>query len=135
MRTATTPPKPRPIIFNSWEATEMTFTDQTQIALAEKAARLGVERFVIDDGWFGQRNDDSPAWATGTSTRKVSQRPEAGDRKGDSLGMDFGIWVEPEMVNPDSDLYRQHPDWAMQFPNRQHPSSASNYCLTWRGPT
>ena len=57
-RASGTPPPPRPIIFNSWEATEMTFTDQTQIALAEKAAKLGVERFVIDDGWFGQRSDD-----------------------------------------------------------------------------
>ncbi len=135
MRTATTPPEPRPIIFNSWEATEMTFTDQTQIALAEKAARLGVERFVIDDGWFGQRNDDHRGlgdWYLNKQKFPNGLKPVI--EKVHSLGMDFGIWVEPEMVNPDSDLYRQHPDWAMQFPNRQHTEQRQQLLLNLARP-
>ena len=106
---AALPPKPRPIIFNSWEATEMTFTDQTQMALAEKAAKLGVERFVIDDGWFGQRNDDHRGlgdWYLNKTKFPNGLKPVID--KVHSLGMDFGIWIEPEMVNPDSDLFRQH---------------------------
>ena len=123
-------PKPRPIIFNSWEATEMTFTDQTQIALAEKAAKLGVERFVIDDGWFGKRNDDHRGlgdWYVNPQKFPNGLKPVI-DRV-HALGMDFGIWVEPEMVNPDSDLYRAHPEWAMQFPNRQHTEQRNQLLL------
>ncbi len=123
-------PKPRPIIFNSWEATEMTFTDQTQIALAEKAAKLGVERFVIDDGWFGKRNDDHRGlgdWYLNPQKFSNGLKPVI-DRV-HALGMDFGIWVEPEMVNPDSDLYRKHPEWAMQFPDRQHTEERQQLLL------
>ncbi len=129
------PPKPRPIIFNSWEATEMTFTDQTQIALAEKAATLGVERFVIDDGWFGQRRDDHRGlgdWYVNQQKFPHGLKPVI-DRV-HALGMDFGIWVEPEMVNPDSDLYRQHPEWAMQFPNRQHTEQRQQLMLNLARP-
>jgi alpha-galactosidase len=76
---------------------------------------------VIDDGWFGQRNDDHRGlgdWYLNKQKFPNGMKPVI--EKVHSLGMDFGIWVEPEMVNPNSDLYRQHPDWAMQFPNRQH---------------
>jgi len=128
-------PKPRPIIFNSWEATEMNFTDQTQIALAEKAATLGVERFVIDDGWFGQRNDDHRGlgdWYLNKQKFPNGLKPVI-DRV-HALGMDFGIWVEPEMVNPDSDLYRQHPEWAMQFPERQHTEQRQQLLLNLARP-
>jgi len=114
-------PKPRPIIYNSWEATEMNFTGDTQIALAERAAKAGVERFVIDDGWFGKRDDDHAGlgdWAV--TPKKFPQGLKPVIDRVHALGMDFGIWVEPEMVNPDSDLYRQHPEWVMQLPNRQH---------------
>ena len=129
------PPKPRPIIFNSWEATEMTFTDQTQMALAEKAATLGVERFVIDDGWFGQRRDDHRGlgdWYVNQQKFPHGLKPVI-DRV-HALGMDFGIWVEPEMVNPDSDLYRQHPEWAMQFPGRQHTEMRQQLMLNLARP-
>jgi len=124
------PPKPRPIVFNSWEATEMNFTDQMQMALAEKAAKLGVERFVVDDGWFGQRNDDHRGlgdWYVNSKKFPNGLKPLI-DRV-HSLGMDFGIWVEPEMVNPDSDLYRTHPDWAMQLPDRQHTEQRNQLVL------
>jgi alpha-galactosidase len=109
----------RPVLYNSWEATEFDVSESGQLALAEKAAKLGVERFVIDDGWFGQRKNDYAGlgdWYVNQQKFPHGLKPVI-DRV-HALGMDFGIWVEPEMVNPDSDLYRKHPDWAMNFPGR-----------------
>ncbi|GAA3754172.1 alpha-galactosidase [Terriglobus aquaticus] len=129
------PPPPRKILFNSWEATEMTFTDQMQIALADKAAKLGVERFVVDDGWFGQRNDDHRGlgdWTVNPQKFPHGLKPLIDHVH--SLGMDFGIWVEPEMVNPNSDLYRAHPEWAMQFPDRQHTEARNQLVLNLARP-
>ena len=112
-------PRLRPVLYNSWEATEFNVNEAGQIALAEKASRLGVERFVVDDGWFGQRNNDRAGlgdWYVNPQKFPHGLKPLI-DRV-HSLGMDFGLWVEPEMVNPDSDLNRNHPDWAMNFPGR-----------------
>src|SRR6266702_567053 len=112
-------PKLRPVIYNSWEATEFRVDEAGQMALAEKAASLGVDRFVMDDGWFGQRKDDHAGlgdWYVNQQKFPHGLKPLI-DRV-HSLGMDFGLWVEPEMVNPDSDLYRKHPDWVMNFPGR-----------------
>ena len=112
-------PKPRPVIYNSWEATEYRVDEAGQIALAEKAAALGVDRFVMDDGWFGERKDDHAGlgdWYVKPQKFLHGLKPFI-DRVR-SLGMDFGLWVEPEMVNPDSDLYRKHPDWVLNFPGR-----------------
>jgi alpha-galactosidase len=109
----------RPVLYNSWYATEFNVNEGGQMALAEKAARLGVERFVVDDGWFGQRNDDHAGlgdWYVNPQKFPHGLKPLI-DRV-HSLGMDFGLWVEPEMVNPDSDLYRKHPDWVMNFSGR-----------------
>ena len=109
----------RPVLYNSWEATEFNVNETRQMALAEKASRLGVERFVVDDGWFGQRNNDRAGlgdWYVNPKKFPHGLKPLI-DRV-HSLGMDFGLWVEPEMVNPDSDLYRKHPDWVMNFPGR-----------------
>jgi alpha-galactosidase len=109
----------RPVLYNSWEATEFDVSEAGQLALAEKASKLGVERFVIDDGWFGQRKDDHAGlgdWYVNPEKFPHGLKPVT-DRV-HALGMDFGIWVEPEMVNPDSDLYRKHPEWAMNFPGR-----------------
>jgi alpha-galactosidase len=128
-------PKPRPIIYNSWEATEMNFTGDTQIALAERAAKVGVERYVIDDGWFGKRDDDHAGLGDWTITpKKFPQGLKPVIDRVHALGMDFGIWVEPEMVNPDSDLYRQHPEWAMQFPNREHSEERNQLMLNLARP-
>lgn len=123
-------PKPRPVIYNSWEATEFSVTEAGQIALADIAAKVGVERFVVDDGWFGQRVTDH----AGLGDWYVNQKKFPNGLKPlidhvHSLGMDFGLWVEPEMVNPDSDLYRAHPDWAMQFPDRQHTEARNQLLL------
>ena len=119
-------PRPRPVIYNSWEATEFNVSESGQAALAEKAAKLGVERFVIDDGWFGERANDKAGlgdWEVNRTKFPNGLKPTI-DRV-HALGMDFGLWVEPEMVNPDSKLFREHPDWAMTFPGRQ-PTEARN---------
>ncbi|MBV8863960.1 MAG: alpha-galactosidase, partial [Acidobacteriaceae bacterium] len=109
----------RPVLYNSWEATEFNVTEAGQRVLAEKAARLGVELFVIDDGWFGKRNSDHAGlgdWVVNPAKFPNGLKPLISYVNG--LGMNFGLWVEPEMVNPDSDLYRAHPDWVMNFPGR-----------------
>lgn len=109
----------RPVLYNSWEATLFNVNEAGQIALADKAAKLGVELFVVDDGWFGKRNDDHAGlgdWFVNKAKFPNGLGPLI--KHVNDLGMEFGLWVEPEMVNPDSDLYRQHPDWVMNFPDR-----------------
>ena len=123
-------PKLRPVLYNSWEATGFDVDEAGQIALAEKAAKLGVERFVIDDGWFGQRKNDHAGlgdWYVNPQKFPHGLKPVI-DRV-HALGMDFGIWVEPEMVNPDSDLYRKHPDWAMHFEGRPRTEGRNQLLL------
>lgn len=109
----------RPVLYNSWEATTFQVDEPGQKALAEKAAKLGVELFVVDDGWFGKRNNDRAGlgdWFV--NPQKFPQGLSGLISHVNQLGMDFGLWVEPEMVNADSDLYRKHPDWVMNFPGR-----------------
>ena len=128
-------PKPRPVIYNSWEATEFKVTEAGQIELAEKAAALGIDRFVMDDGWFGQRKDDHAGlgdWYVNPEKFPHGLKPLI-DRV-HQLGMDFGLWVEPEMVNPDSDLYRAHPDWALNFPGRPRSEQRNQLVLNLARP-
>jgi alpha-galactosidase len=109
----------RPVLYNSWEATTFNVNEAGQTALADKAAKLGVELFVMDDGWFGKRNNDRAGlgdWVV--NPQKFPQGLKGLIEHVNGLGMDFGLWVEPEMVNADSDLYRQHPDWVIRFPDR-----------------
>ncbi|MDQ2775996.1 MAG: alpha-galactosidase [Acidobacteriota bacterium] len=109
----------RPVLYNSWEATTFNVSEAGQTALADKAAKLGVELFVMDDGWFGKRNNDHAGlgdWLV--NPQKFPHGLGSLIKHVNDLGMDFGLWVEPEMVNPDSDLYRAHPDWVMNFPGR-----------------
>ncbi len=109
----------RPVLYNSWEATEFNVDQAGQESLADKAAKLGVELFVMDDGWFGKRNNDKAGlgdWYVNRQKFPQGLKPLVDHVNG--LGMDFGLWVEPEMVNPDSDLYRQHPDWVINFSGR-----------------
>ncbi len=123
-------PRPRPVIYNSWEATGFNVNEAGQIALAEKAANLGVDRFVMDDGWFGQRKNDHAGlgdWYVNKEKFPNGLKPLID--KVHSLGMDFGLWVEPEMVNPDSDLYRQHPDWVLNFPGRPRSEQRNQLVL------
>lgn len=120
----------RPVLYNSWEATGFNVDEAGQEALADKAASLGVERFVMDDGWFGQRKNDHAGlgdWYVNTQKFPNGLGPLIKHVKG--LGMDFGLWVEPEMVNPDSDLYRKHPDWAMHFEGRPRTEARNQLVL------
>ena len=114
-----TAPHVRPVLYNSWEATTFKVDEAGQKQLAEKAAKLGVELFVMDDGWFGQRNNDKAGlgdWYVNPKKFPNGLKPLI--ESVNNLGMKFGLWVEPEMVNPDSDLYRAHPDWAIHFNGR-----------------
>ena len=123
-------PRPRPVLYNSWEATEFNVDEPGQVALAEKAASLGVERFVMDDGWFGQRKDDHAGlgdWYVNPQKFPNGLAPLI--TKVHALGMDFGLWFEPEMVNPDSDLYRKHPDWVIHFPGRPETQARNQLVL------
>lgn len=110
----------RPILINSWEAAYFTFDDEKLISLAKSAAELGIDMLVLDDGWFGKRNDDCSGlgdWFVNTDKIKGGLGALADKVK--SLGMKFGLWFEPEMISEDSNLYRTHPDWAIAIPNRK----------------
>jgi len=127
---AATRSKLRPVLYNSWEATLFNVNEQGQRELAEKAARIGVELFVMDDGWFGKRNDDHAGlgdWFVNRQKFPNGLKPLIDHVN--KLGMEFGLWVEPEMVNPDSDLYRKHPDWAIHFPGRPRTEGRNQLIL------
>ena len=111
------PTRPRPVLLNTWEAVYFDHDGDRLHALATAAAAVGVERFVLDDGWFGSRRDDSSGlgdWWVSPDVHPDGLGPLIAHVR--ALGMEFGIWVEPEMVNPDSDLYRAHPEWALTTP-------------------
>lgn len=107
--------KPRPVHYNTWEAVYFNHNEEALIELAEAAASVGAERFVLDDGWFGGRRHDGAGlgdWWVSKDVYPDGLHPIVDRVK--ALGMEFGLWFEPEMVNPDSDLYRAHPDWVLQ---------------------
>ena len=111
----------RPVLLNSWEACYFKVNKHKMITLARIAKKLGAELFVMDDGWFGKRNNDSCSLGDwDADTGKLPGGLKALGDKIKSIGMDFGIWVEPEMVNTDSELYRLHPEWVMQINGRLH---------------
>ena len=120
----------RPVLYNSWEATEFAVDEAGQMALAEQAAKIGVERFVVDDGWFGLRNSSHSGlgdWHVNKTKFPNGLAPLIAQVN--RLGMEFGLWVEPEMVNPDSDLYRKHPDWVLHFPGRARSEARDQLVL------
>lgn len=111
--------RPRPILINNWEATYFDFTEDRLVEIAAKAKECGVELFVLDDGWFGARRNDRAGLGDWYANRDLLPDGIAGlSRRIDALGMMFGLWFEPEMVNKDSDLYREHPDWILKTPGR-----------------
>lgn len=113
--------KERPVLLNSWEASYFKFTEHSLLKLAKKAAQTGIELFVMDDGWFGKRNDDSSSLGDWDVNKdKLPRGLEHLSKEINKLGMQFGIWVEPEMVNEDSELYRQHPEYAVQIQGREN---------------
>lgn len=127
--------KERPVLLNSWEAAYFQFDEGRLMKLAKAAADAGIELFVLDDGWFGKRNDDTSSLGDWTENRKKLPGGLKGlSGKIRSLGMDFGIWVEPEMVNVDSDLYRNHPEWELSIPGRAHSEGRNQRILDLTNP-
>ncbi len=122
--------KARPILINNWEATYFDFTEERLVEIAEKAKECGVELFVLDDGWFGERNNDHAGLGDWMANPKRLSRGITGlSERIEALGMKFGLWFEPEMVNKESDLYRAHPDWILSTPGRSASPGRNQYVL------
>lgn len=120
----------RPVLINNWEATDMAFSQAQLLKLAKEGASLGMELFVLDDGWFGKRDDDHSSlgdWFV--NKKKLPAGIKGLADKINQMGMMFGLWVEPEMVNEDSDLYRAHPDWIIRTPGRKPSYGRNQYVL------
>ena len=127
--------KPRPVLLNSWEAAYFDINEHRLLKLAKEGRDVGVELFVMDDGWFGERNDDKRSLGDWYVNKK--KLPGGVDRlckKVNELGLDFGIWVEPEMVNVDSDLYRAHPEWVIEIPGKSHSEGRTQRILDLTNP-
>lgn len=121
--------KERPILVNNWEATYFSFNEKKILEIAKAGKELGAEMFVLDDGWFGKRNNDKSSlgdWYV--NKKKLPGGIDGLAKKINQLGLKFGLWVEPEMVSPDSDLYRAHPDWAIKT-DHYEPSEGRNQLI------
>ncbi len=122
--------RPRPVQYNSWEGCYFDHDAPRMMALADRAAALGIERFVLDDGWFAGRHHDRAGlgdWTADAGKYPDGLGPLAAHVT--ALGMEFGLWVEPEMVNPDSDLYRAHPDWVLSAAGQARPTARNQLVL------
>ena len=127
--------KPRPVHLNTWEGIFFDHNPDYIMKMATKAAQMGVERFIIDDGWFGKRDDDYQAlgdWYL--DKRKYPNGLEPVIEHVKKQGMEFGIWVEPEMISKNSDLYRAHPDWLLELPSYNQPEGRHQYLLDLQNP-
>lgn len=122
--------RPRPILINNWEATYFEFDHEKLMDIAADAKKIGVELFVLDDGWFGKRNDDTTSLGDWQENLDKLPRGLAGLAEDiNALGLDFGLWFEPEMINCESALYRAHPDWVLRTPNRSMSHGRNQYVL------
>ncbi len=122
--------KARPILINNWEATYFDFTEDKLVGIAAQAQKLGVEMFVLDDGWFGERVNDFAGLGDWVPNKERLANGITGvAERIDQMGMLFGLWFEPEMVNKDSNLFRTHPDWALQTPGRNMTHGRNQYVL------
>ena len=120
----------RPILINSWEAAYFDFTGDTIYELAKAAKEVNIDMLVMDDGWFGKRNkDDSSLGDWVVNEEKIKGGLKNLVDKVNEIGLEFGIWFEPEMISPDSDLYREHPEWAIQIPGREATEIRCQYVL------
>ncbi|MCR5672228.1 MAG: alpha-galactosidase [Lachnospiraceae bacterium] len=125
----------RPVLLNSWEAAYFDINESKLLKMARKAKDVGIELFVMDDGWFGHRDDDKSSlgdWHA--NTKKLPQGVRGLSDKIHDLGLKFGIWVEPEMISEDSDLYRAHPDWAMRIKDKPHSPGRNQMILDLANP-
>lgn len=122
--------KERPVLLNSWEAAYFNINEDSLLKLAKAGKEVGIELFVMDDGWFGNRSDDHRALGDWTENREKLPNGLSGlAEKIRELGLDFGIWIEPEMVNVDSELYRAHPDWSVEIPGMPHAEGRNQRIL------
>lgn len=122
--------KNRPVLLNNWEGTYFGFTEEKLLAMAEKAKKAGIELFVLDDGWFGKRDNDRTSLGDWTVYKdKLPSGISGLAGKINNIGLKFGLWFEPEMVSRDSELYRKHPDWAVAVPVRTPVESRHQYVL------
>ena len=127
--------KVRPVLLNSWEAAYFNINENKLLKLAKAGKDAGIELFVMDDGWFGTRNNDTQSLGDWDVNKKKLPRGIKGlCDKVNALGMDFGIWVEPEMVNVNSDLYRAHPEWVMEIPGKPHSEGRQQRILDFANP-
>lgn len=127
--------KVRPVLLNSWEAAYFDINESRLLKLAKAGKEVGIEFFVMDDGWFGERNDDKSSlgdWYV--NKKKLPNGVDGLCKKINDLGLDFGLWVEPEMVNVNSNLYRQHPDWVMEIPGKHHTEGRNQRILDFANP-
>ena len=127
--------KPRPVLLNSWEASYFDINESKLVKLAKEGKDVGVELFVMDDGWFGERNDDKRSlgdWYV--NDKKLPGGLKRLADKINGLGLDFGVWVEPEMVNTDSNLYREHPEWSLEIPGKPHSEGRTQRILDLTNP-
>ena len=122
--------KDRPVLINNWEATYFKFDEDKLLEIAKQAKSVGIELFVLDDGWFRESNDATCSlgdWRV--NRKKLPSGIEGLADKMNGIGLNFGLWFEPEMVNPDSELYRNHPEWAISVPNTQKTLGRNQYML------
>ena len=127
--------KERPVLLNSWEAAYFDINERKLLKLAKAARDVGIELFVIDDGWFGERNDDKTSlgdWYV--NPKKLPDGVSGLCKKINDLGLSFGIWVEPEMINVESNLYKEHPDWTMDIPGKNHAEGRNQRMLDLANP-
>lgn len=127
--------KRRPILINNWEATYFNFNTEKLIDIAKEASKLGIEMLVMDDGWFGHRDSDNSSlgdWFV--YEKKINGGLKHLVDEVNKLGMKFGIWFEPEMISPDSELYKAHPEWAIQIKGRDMSMSREQYVLDYSNP-
>ena len=127
--------KSRPVLLNSWEASYFDINERKLLNLAKAGKEAGIELFVMDDGWFGGRDDDTQALGDWYANRTKLPQGVAGlAHKVNELGLQFGLWVEPEMINTNSDLYRAHPEWVMEIPGKPHSESRNQRILDLANP-
>ncbi|WP_125608342.1 alpha-galactosidase [Lapidilactobacillus bayanensis] len=120
----------RPILINNWEATYFNFDENKILKLAQAAKEVGIELFVLDDGWFGARNDDRTSLGDWFENKaKLSHGVSGLSAQIHQMGLQFGIWFEPEMISEDSDLFRNHPDWVLEVPRRERSVGRNQYVL------
>ena len=127
--------KPHPIVLNTWEACLFNIQEETLLQFADEATKIGFDMLVMDDGWFGKRNHDRAGlgdWFVNLEKFPKGLKPFVEEIK--AKGIQFGIWVEPEMINPDSDLYRAHPEWCLNVPGREPKLSRNQLVLDMSNP-